>query len=134
MSLNLFRAPLARRIILVLTGAAYAGSLLLSACGGDEASSVLKPSSSASSAHAMPLSGLKRRFKPMQISGAKTVNAIDITATPAPGASTVQLKMPTDADPNSLAVTLNGTDVSARFSAADCVGAQCMKANLDASA
>ena len=124
MSLKLFRVPLARRLVLLLTGAAYAGSLLLSACGGDESSSVPKQSSSASSVHAMPLSGFKPRFKPAQISGAKTVNAIGVTATSTPGSSTVQLKLPADADPKSLAVTLNGADVSNRFSGASAARAR----------
>ena len=80
----------------------------------------------------LPASGKAPVFKAARMSGAKTVNNIGITATSAPGTSTVQLQLPANANTQSLAVTLNGKDISSRFSSASCAAGTCMQATVGA--
>ena len=135
MSLKFFRDPYAQRAVSVITGIALAGSLLLSACGGGSPSSSGMPQqpSGASTLAKLPPSGKAPVFKAAQMSAAKTANRIGITATSTPGTTTVQLLLPANVDAKSLAVTLNGKDVSSRFSAASCAEGECMKGTLSAS-
>jgi hypothetical protein len=134
MSLKFFRNPHAQRAVSVLTGIAFAGSLLLSACGGGATSSGMPQQSSAvSSVTKLPASGKAPMFKAAQVTGTKTSNRIAVTATSAPGTSTVQLQLPADADAESLAVTLNGKDISGLFMASACTDGECMKATVSAS-
>jgi hypothetical protein len=133
MSLNVFRDPRAQRAVCVLTAIAFAGSLLLSACsGGATSSGVPQQSSAVSRVTKLPASGKAPVFKIPQPSGAKTSNRIDVTATSAPGIGTVQLQLPADADAKSLAVTLNGKDISSRFMTSDCADGECMQATVSA--
>jgi hypothetical protein len=135
MSLKFFRDTRAQRAVSVLTGIALAGSLLLSACGDGSSSSsgTSQQSSGVSSVSKLPASGKTPVFKAAQMSGAKSVNTIGITATSTPGTSTVQLQLPANANAESLAVTLNGKDISSRFSTATCAASACMQATVGAS-
>src|ERR1700743_2407313 len=135
MSLKLFRDLYAQRAVSVILGIALAGSLLLSACGGASPTSSGMPqqSSGAPTIAKLPPSGKAPVFKAAQMSGAKSVNRIGITATSTPGTTTVQLQLPANVDAKSLAVTLNGKDVSSRFSTASCADGECMKATLSTS-
>ena len=133
MSFKFFRNPHAQRAVSVLTGIAFAGSLLLSACGGGATSSGMPQQSSAvSSATKLPASGKAPMFKTPKLSGAKTSNRIAVTATSAAGTGTVQLQLPADGDAESLAVTLNGKDISGRFMTSGCADGECMKATVTA--
>jgi hypothetical protein len=133
MSLKFCRNPHAQRAVSVLTGIAFAGSLLLSACSGGATSSGMPQQSSAvSSVTKLPASGKAPVFKTALLSGAKTSNRIAVTASSAPGTGTVQLQLPADADAESLAVTLNGKDISGRFMTSDCADGECMKATVSA--
>jgi len=134
MSLKFFRDTRAQRAVSVITGIALAGSLLLSACGGGSSTSSGMPQQAAgvSSVSMLPASGKAPVFKAARMSGAKTVNNIGITATSAPGTSTVQLQLPANANTQSLAVTLNGKDISSRFSSASCAAGTCMQATVGA--
>jgi hypothetical protein len=86
MSVKFFRNPHAQRAVSVLTGIAFAGSLLLSACGGGATSSDMPQQSSAvSSVTKLPASGKAPMFKTSQLSSAKTSNRIAVTATSATG-------------------------------------------------
>jgi hypothetical protein len=97
MSLIFFRNPHAQRAVSVVTGIAFAGSLLLSACGGGATSSGMPQQSSAvSSVTKLPASGKAHVFKSPQLSGAKTSNRIAVTASSAPGTGTVQLQLPAE--------------------------------------
>jgi Bacterial Ig-like domain (group 3) len=133
MSLKCFRNRYTQRTVSMLTGIALAGSLLLSACGdgGDDATPAAKQNA-AQSAIGLPASGKAPTFKLAQVPGAQTANSIHITATSTPGTSTVQLQLPADADSKSLAVTLNGKDVSGRFTAGSCSEGACVSATLTA--
>jgi hypothetical protein len=135
MSLKFFRDTRAQRAVSVFTGIALAGSLLLSACGDGSSSSsgTSQQSSGVSSVSKLPASGKTPVFKAAQMSGAKSVNTIGITATSTPGTSTVQLQLPANANAESLAVTLNGKDISSRFSTASCGAGTCMQATVGAS-
>jgi len=132
MSLKFFRDTRAQRAVSVITGIALAGSLLLSACGGGSSTSsgMPQPSAGVSSVSNLPASGKAPVFKAAQMSGAKTGNNIGITATSTPGTSTVQLQLPANANTQSLAVTLNGKDISSRFSTASCAAGTCMQATV----
>ena len=135
MSLKFFRDTRAQRAVSVFTGIALAGSLLLSACGDGSSSSsgTSQQSSGVSSVSKLPASGKTPVFKAAQMSGAKSVNTIGITATSTPGTSTVQLQLPANVNAESLAVTLNGKDISSRFSTASCGASTCMQATVGAS-
>jgi hypothetical protein len=135
MSLKFFRDTRAQRAVSLITGIALAGSLLLSACGGGSSTSSGMPqqSSGVSSISKLPPSGKAPVFKAAQMSGPKTVNSIGITATSTPGTSSVQLQLPANANTESLAVTLNGKDISSRFSTASCAAGACMQATVSAS-